>query len=195
MKKMNFWITILVLGAASSAIYAADAPSASAAGFKLAVIDFQKALNSVEEGKAAKAKLKSEFESKQKELDRRKTNLDKLQTDLEGMQKQMQSGLLKPEQTSQIAEQGRKKEMEFRKQLEEFTEMGKKHQQDISEKEMKATQEILARLKTIVQDLGRTENFTLVLEQNASGLVYASSYTDLTEKLIQKYNQQYKLKN
>lgn len=174
--------------------FGADAPAANP-GLKLAIVDFQKALNSVEEGKAAKEKLKKEFEAKQKELDSRKQKLDKLQTEIEGLQKQMQSGLLKPDQTNQVMEKGRKLETDFRKQLEEFTDLGKKHQQEIGEKEMKATQEILGRLKTIVQEIGRTEGFTLVLEQNASGLVYASSYTDVTEKLIQKYNTQYKAKN
>lgn len=194
MKNLNFWILTLVFGLVSATSFAADTSAPAAGGMKLAVVDFQKALNSVEEGKAAKEKLKKEFEEKQKQLDSRKKNLDKLQSELEGLQKQMQSGLLKPEQTTQIAEKGRKLEMDFRKQLEEFTDMGKKHQQEISEKEMKATQEILSRLKTLVQEIGRTESFTLVLEQNASGLVYASSYTDVTEKLIQKYNQQFKPK-
>lgn len=172
---------------------AADAPGGP--GWKLAVVDFQKALNSVEEGKSAKAKLKKEFDDKQKELDTRKTKLDKLQTEIEGLQKQVQSGLVKPDQQAGIMEKGRKLEMDFRKQLEEFTELGKKHQQELGEKEMKATQEILNRLKSIVQDMGRTDGYNLVLEQNASGLVYAAAYTDLTERLIQKYNAQYKAKN
>jgi len=179
------------LGLSLSAAYAADAPAQPS--LKLAIVDFQKALNSVEEGKAAKAKLKKEFDDKQKDLDARKTRLDKLQTEIEGLQKQMQSGLLKPEQTTQIVEKGRKLEGDFRKQLEEFTDLGRKHQQEIGEKEMKATQEILTRLRAIVQDIGRTDGFNLVMEQN-SGLVYASSYTDVTEKLIQKYNSQYKAK-
>jgi len=191
----SIWTIIFGLAlvvAKLSALSAAD--STAAGGLKLAVVDFQKALNSVEEGKSAKAKLKKEFEDKQKDLDARKVKLDKLQTEIEGLQKQMQSGLLKPEQQAPIMEKGRKLETDFRKQLEEFTDLGKKHQQEIGEKEMKATQEILGRLKQIVQDIGRQEAFNLVLEQNASGLVYASSYTDVTEKLIQKYNSQYKPK-
>jgi len=181
----------MIVGA--SAAKAAD--TTTNAALKLALVDFQKALNSVEEGKSAKAKLKKEFDSKQKDLDARKDRLDKLQTEIEGLQKQIQSGLVKQEQQAGIMEKGRKLETDFRKQLEEFTELGKKHQQELGEKEMKATQEILGRLRSIVQDMGRTEGYSLVLEQNASGLVYASSYTDLTERLIQKYNSQYKPKN
>ncbi len=188
MKMKYVWMVALSLFV--SPLMAAD----SAAPFKLAIVDFQKALNSVEEGKAAKAKLKKEFDDKQKDLDARKVRLDKLQGEIEGLQKQMQSGLLKQDQQAQIIDKGRKLEGDFRKQLEEFTDLGKKHQQEIGEKEMKATQDILGRLKGLVQDIGRQEAFTLVLEQSASGLVYASTYTDVTEKLIQAYNSKFKVK-
>lgn len=172
-------------------LVAADQP----ASIKLAVVDFQKALNSVEEGKAAKARLEKEFAAKKKDIETKEGDINKIQTELEGLQKQVQSGLLKPEQTSSIMEKGRKLESELRRKIEENLDLRKKHQQEMAEKETKATGEILARLKQIAQDVGRTEGFTMILEQNASGLVYASSYTDVTERIIQKYNSQHKPKN
>lgn len=162
----------------------------SAADFKLGVVDFQKSLNGVEEGKAAKERLKKEFEQKQKDLDGRKGKLDKLQTEITDLQKQLQSGVLKPE----AREKGVKLETEFRKQLEEYTQLVQQHQRDISEKEAKATQEIIGKLKNLVVEIGRADGYNMVMEANESGLVYASQYTDLTEKLIQRYNSQYKPK-
>jgi Skp family chaperone for outer membrane proteins len=180
--------TLLFVAFAGSAF--ANVP----AGLKLAVVDFQKALNSVEEGKAAKARLEKEFATKKKELETKETQIQKLQTELEDLQKKVQSGLLKPEETPAIMARGRKVEEDLRKLIEENLEMRRKHQEDLGQKEMKATQEILNRLRQIAQNIGRTESYNLILEQNSSGLVYASTYTDITEKMIQQYNSQYKAK-
>jgi outer membrane protein len=174
----------------SGAIFAAE--------FRLGVVDFQQCLNGVEEGKAAKAKLKKEYdlkmkeiESKQKEFETKKAKFDKLQGEIQELQKQMQSGLLKPEGQ----EKGRKLETEFRKQLEEITELDQtiqktkmQYQKEMADKEGKETEAILTKLKGIVSDIGRKDGLTMVLEASASGLVYAADPVMLTEKVIQKYN-------
>ncbi len=177
----------LVFGLQSFSLTAAPIPTGGT-DFKLAVVDFQAALNGVEEGKQAKSKLKQEFDVKQKDLEKRKTSLDKLQTEIASLQSQMQSGVLKPE----AIEKGKKMEADFKKQLEEYSELLQSSQKDISEKEMKATQEIISKLRNLVIELGRNEGYSMVLEKNESGLIYAASYTDLTEKLIQKYNATHK---
>ncbi|MBN8555659.1 MAG: OmpH family outer membrane protein [Deltaproteobacteria bacterium] len=178
------------------------ASAVSAADFKLGVVDFQQALNGVEEGKAAKAKLKNEYESKmkvveakQKDFDAKKAKFDKLQAEIAELQKQAQSGLLKADGQ----EKGRKLEGEFRKQLEEITELDQtiqktrmQYQKEMGEKEAKETDVILTKLKAIVADIGRKDGLSMVLEASASGLVYASDPVMLTEKVIQKYNSTHK---
>lgn len=156
--------------------------------FRMAVVDVQKALNAVEEGKTAKAKLKKEFEKKQKEIEKRKEELEKLQTEIEGYQQKMASGLLSQEAMNKA----RKKEQDFRKKLEVYTEMVQNSQREFSQKEVNATKGIVARLQEMVVEIGRKEGFSMVLEKNQSGLLYAASYTDLTEKLIQTYNKKFK---
>src|SRR4051812_44361216 len=63
---------------------------------KIAYVDLQRALEETEEGKRAKAKLKSDFEKKQKELDARQEELKKMKADLD-----KQSNILKPEALQQ----------------------------------------------------------------------------------------------
>ena len=174
---------VSVLGQA----WAADAPA-----FKLAVVDFQKAINSIEEGKSVKAKLQKEADERKKDLSGRQAKLEKMQKELEDLQKQAQSGLLKPEQSASTMERGRKLEGDFRKDLEAFTQLQMKSEQEFREKESKALQAMIPKLKELVQEIGRTDGFTLVMESNESGLFYAASYTDITEKLIQRYNSKYK---
>lgn len=180
-------VVVLVFGLA----FISKAPAVLAAKegeFKLAVVDFQQALNGVEEGKTAKDKLKKEFESKQKEIESRKAEIEALQKKLEDYQTKAASGLLKPE----AMEDGRKMELEFRKKFEDYTKMVQASQQSISTKEQEATRGILQRLRDLVVEMGRSEGYAMVLEKNESGLLYAAGYTDLTEKLIQTYNKKYK---
>lgn len=180
-----FWTGLAVTGLLSF-----KSLEAASSEFKMAVVDFQQALNGVEEGRKAKAQLKTEFEAKQKDIDKRKKELEELQTKIEQFQQKASSGLLKPE----AMEEGRKMEMDFRKKLEAYTNLVQESQKDISQKEMEATRGILNRLRDLVVELGRKEGFSMVLEKNESGLLYAASYTDLTEKLIQEYNKKFKSK-
>lgn len=155
---------------------------------KLGVVDFQRALNGVEEGKKAKAKLKKELEDNQKKIDRQKATIEKLQKELQDLQKKAQSGLLKNEEI----EKGRAKEAEFQKKLQAYTELVQKTQAEMAKKEGDATRSILNQLRDMVVDISRNEGYSMVLEKNESGLLYAATYTDLTEKLIQTYNKKKK---
>lgn len=154
------------------------------ANLKIGIVDLQRALNSVEEGKGARDNFKKELESTQKQIDSRKVALEKLRKELEDLQTKAQSGLLKPE----AMEQGRKKQADFQKQFEEYTQWVEKTQGDLARKEQEATQGILAKLKPVVDDIARKEGFNMIFERNQSGLLYAAAYTDVTEKLIQEYN-------
>src|SRR5512138_1446803 len=62
------------------------APAAARPEQKFGVVDLQRAMNEVDEGKAAKALLKRDFDEKQKQLDAKKAEFDKLQADLEKQQ-------------------------------------------------------------------------------------------------------------
>ena len=159
-------------------------------GVRLAVVDFQQALNGVEEGRAAKDRLKKEYDARQKEIEKSKASVEALQDKLEGFQQKAASGLLKPESM----EEGRKLEMEFRTKLEAYTNLIQNTQKEFTQKEMDATRGIINRLRDLVIDIGRKDGFNLVLEKNESGLLYASSYTYLTERLIQEFNKKNKAK-
>lgn len=155
---------------------------------KMAVVDFQKALNSVEEGKAFVAELQKEAAKKEKELGQREQEIQKLQAELEDLQAKAASGLLKPE----AMDSARKKQTEYQTKLEAFFQMRQQSGQEFAAKEQERRIQMLQRMREIVEEFGRKEGFSLVLERNESGLIYANQLTDLTERLIQSYNKKYK---
>lgn len=186
--KYALQLLVLALGLIFSSRLHAEVPNST---LKVGVVDLQRALNSVEEGKSARDKFKKDLDLSQKEIDKRKGELEGLRKELEDMQTKAQSGLLKPE----ALEQARKKQSDFQKKVEDYTAWVDKTQGDLAKKEQDATQGILARLKPMVDDVGRKEAFTLIFERNQSGLIYASSYTDVTEKVIQEFNKSSKSKS
>ena len=65
---------------------------------KLGYVDMQRALMEIEEGKVAKAKLKAQFDAKQKDLDARQAELKKDNDNLEAAARE---GLLKEDKLQQ----------------------------------------------------------------------------------------------
>ena len=142
---------------------------------KIAYVDLQRALEETDEGKKAKAALKSEFERKQKELDGRQEDLKKKKADLDKQEK-----ILKPEALQT-------KQMELQQGLVQLQETYVRLQKDLQEKEATATGKIFKRMTVVIAQIAQAEGVTYVLEKNA-GILYAPPALDLTNELIRKFN-------
>jgi outer membrane protein len=138
-------------------------------------VDLQRAMNEVDEGKAAKALLKKDFDEKQKQLDGKKAEFDKLQADLEKQQVVM-SDAAKREKAGDLDRRARELQGLF-VQL----------QKDLSERERDATKGIYERMSAIVRDIAEADGFSIVFDRSA-GVVHAAQPLDLTDELIRKYN-------
>jgi outer membrane protein len=160
---------------AALALALALAPALAAAQQKIGYVDLQRALNEIDEGKAARALLKKDFDEKQKQLDVRKTEFDRLQADFE-------------KQAVVMSEQARRdKAQDLDRRARELQSLFVNLQKDLSDRERDATRGIFERMSTIVAEIAEAEGFSLVLEKGA-GLVYAPASLDLTNELIRKYN-------
>ena len=154
------------------------APALARAEQKIGFVDLQRALNEVDEGKAAKALLKRDFDEKQKQLDVKKAEFDKLQADVE-KQAVVMSDAAKKDKAAELDRRARELQGLF-VQL----------QKDLSDRERDATKGIFDRMAVVVRDIAESDGFTIVLEKNA-GVVYAPPSLDLTNELIRKYNARY----
>jgi len=152
--------------------------------FKLGIVDLNRALNTVEEGKAARVKLEKEAADKKAEMDKR-------QKELEGLEKELQD-LGRKAQSLPLSDAEKKRGMELQqkygKLFQDGAELSKKYNDEMTEKKYKLEQEIIRKARVIVEDMSRTGTYNLVLDKNESGLIYAAQADDLTERLIQKYN-------
>ena len=151
------------------------APALARAEQRIGYVDLQRALNEVDEGKAAKALLKKDFDEKQKQLDAKKTEFEKLQADFE-------------KQAVVMSEQARKdKGQDLDRRARELQALFMNLQKDLSDRERDATRGIFDKMANIVREIAEADGFTMVLEKGA-GIVYAPPSLDLTNELIRKYN-------
>jgi outer membrane protein len=167
---------LTVVSALAIAFFAA--PAAAQADAKLAYVDLQRALNEVDEGKAAKASLKREFDQKQKLLDEKKTEFDRLRADLE-----KQSMVMSEDARKQRQGDLERKGMELQGFFVQL-------QKELSEREREATRGIFDKMHGIVREIAEQEGVAMVVQ--AEALVYGAPALDVTNELVRKYNARYK---
>jgi outer membrane protein len=151
------------------------APAATrAAETKFGYVDLQRALEEIDEGKAAKAQLKKDFDEKQKQLDQRTDEVKKLDADF-----QKQAMVMSPDaKAAKGAEIDRKKV-----EVQQFF-VGL--QQDLATREREVTRGLFDKMIALVRELAEAESFTMVLDRNT--VLYAPPSLDVTNELVRKYN-------
>jgi len=144
--------------------------------FKVGIVDIDQAISSTEEGKAAR----EEFARKQREAE----------------------ALLAPmmERYKELEEELKAKkfvlsdEALFQKQL-DIAEIRNQIQNKMKELEgqLQVDQKRLegpltAKLVMIIEDIGKSKGFTMILRRGAPGLLYTREALDITDLVIEKYN-------
>lgn len=151
-------------------------PGVAVAQEKLGYVDLQRALNEVEEGKAAKARLKQKFERSQAQLDKEQNALKARKEELDKKRTAMDETTL------------RQKAEELDRELVRVSGLYAKLQKELSEEERKATSAIFARMRQLIAEIAEKEGFSFVFEVNESGLLYAPPSLDLTNDLVRRFN-------
>jgi len=168
---MNRLIPLLI-----AVLIALGSGPALAEQLKIGLVDFQKALNEVEEGKKAKNNLKAQFESKQKDLNAKQEGLKRLKEEIE------------TKRAALSAEAMRQKEAQYRDQFLELQKTLAQFRQEMTTKEAELTQGIVIKLKKTVDQIGKTGGYTIIFEKSQDTVLYANQATDLTTKVINTFN-------
>jgi outer membrane protein len=161
------------------ALVLALAPPLARAETKLGFVDLQRAIREVDEGKSATAVLKRDFDEKQKQLDSKKVEFDRLKTEFE-------------KQSVVMADQARKDRAgDLDRKAMELQQLFLQLQKDLSEREREVMRGIFDKMAGLVREIAEADGFTMVLERNDSGIVYAPPSLDLTNELVRKYNNRF----
>ena len=143
---------------------------------KVAVVDFQRALNEVKEAEGVRKKLEGMYGE-------RKGTIEKMQKTLEGQRAELekQSAILSDAARTQ-------KEQEFYRAQMEFQQTYGRYESEMQQAYYSAMEQFIEKMRKIAVAIGQERGYTLVLEATEGGVVYYAPTIDVTEELIKRYN-------
>jgi len=143
---------------------------------KIGYVDLQKALNLSVAGKEAKEKIKAKVQTYDADVRQRQEELKKLKDDLE-------------KQAMLLSEEARNaKERDYQQKVKDYQRFTKDIQETLQQTDADLTRKILERLLKVVQDVGKSEGYTIVLEKTESSIVYADESIDISDEVIKAFD-------
>ncbi len=163
----------IIIGMIALLLFAAPAFAAT----KIAYVDLQKALRLSKAGIQAKSNFDSLATELETELKIKEGEFLKLKSELE-KQFAMLSDEAKQEKT-----------IEAKKNLDDLQKFKVGAQRKLQAEDSKWTQEIVNDLTEILKKFGKDGGYSMIVERSEGGLIYiGDDVTDLTDKLIKKYD-------
>lgn len=150
--------------------------SASAQEIKIGYVDLQRALNDSEAGRRAKEEFKKQVDKLQADLKKQKDELDNLKDRLE------KKALVMKE------DERREMEKDYQRKLRDFERNYKDSQGELQLKDNELTRDLLQEIQVVIAEYGKKGNYTVILEQSSSSVLYGDPKVDLTDQIIAAYN-------
>lgn len=143
---------------------------------RIAVVNIRQAVAETNEGRAAMAALKTRFDQRQNELNARTKALEAMKRRLENPRGISQA---------QLQKLGR----EYYQKVMELQQIGQQYTEELQRLEAEATNTILTKMQPILREVGQSQNYQIIV--NEQMVLYAPSHLNLTDLVVQMYNQRY----
>lgn len=156
--------------------------SAQAQTQNIVFIDLQRVMLESDRGKEAKMTLTTEAERLKKQLDVKQDELQKLKDSIE-----KQSLSITPEARAE-------KEKQYQNKLRDYQRIYNDYQTELQQKDAEYSQRILRELEEVIKGLGERDKYTIILEKTQAGILFGAPAADITDKVIQSYNESIKKK-
>jgi Skp family chaperone for outer membrane proteins len=79
-------------------------------------------------------------------------------------------------------------ELDYQRRARDFERAYKDSQGELQLKDNELTADILKEINVVVQEYGKEQGYTLILENSSSTVLYSSQNADLTDRIIEVYN-------
>ena len=159
-----------------SAGWLLTAPPAHAAEAKIAVVDFQRAINEVKEGATAKTKLESMFKEK-------KLAIEQMEVDLRAKDEEYKK------QAVILSDAARQqKEQELMQLQMQYQQVYMQSEQEMQQAYAVIMEELISKMRDLAEEIGKEKGFTLIVEATEGGVVYFDTSLDITDELIKRYD-------
>lgn len=149
---------------------------AYAQSVKIGYVDLQRVIRDSQAGKSARVAFESEFKKKRDLIEQRGTQLAGEKQEFISKAPVMDNAARKTQ-----AEEIDRKEKELQRMSEDFRD-------EIQKRDVELTQKILNELESVIDQVGESEGFTMIVEKTEGGVIYGGTGADLTDKVIQGYD-------
>lgn len=164
---MKYWLVVLLTLLCVPAVGAQDR-------VKIGFIDIQRAISDSNAGKRAKERFQAQVKKAEAELLKEKNELERLKADLD-----KKGPLMKDEERRNLEGDLQRRYVNYQRTMTD-------QQQELRQKEGALTGDILKELEKIVNEIGKSDKFTLILERNQ--ILYSDQGIDVTNKVIEVFN-------
>jgi outer membrane protein len=162
-------VTIILALGASGLLFAQSAG-------KIGYIDLQRVIRESQAGKAARAAFESEFQQKKSIIEQKKKQLDSMKQEFLS-----KASVMDQKARAQKAEEIDKLEKELNRKRDDFRD-------ELQKRDFELTQKILTELESVIKEVGSSQGYALIFEKTEAGIVYAANGVDLTDKVIEAYD-------
>lgn len=164
---MKYWLVVAALALSASFVSAQER-------VKIGFIDIQRVIAESQAGKRAKDRFQAQVKKAEADLQKERQDLERLRNDID-----KKGQLLKEEERRNMEADFQKRSVNLQRTLGDY-------QQDLRQKENQMMSDILKELEVIVNEVGKAEKFTLILER--SQILYSDQGIDITNKVIETFN-------
>jgi len=159
-------------GLALALVSAGMAAQAQAAEQKIAVVDLGKVMQQVLPAKSVEAKMKSEFDSRVREM-------QKLESEGQAL-----AAKLKKDEAFMSAEERTKNQRKLAEMQSDFNLKGQALQEDQRRRFAEEQDKALSKIKNAVDSIAKSEGYDLVLNRQA--VLFSAGQLDISDKVIQQ---------
>ena len=164
---MKYWLVIGMLVLSFSASYAQER-------IKIGFIDIQRVISESQAGKRARDRFQAQVKKAEADILKERQDIERLKSDLD-----KKGPLLRDEERRNLESDLQKRSVNLQRSMAD-------HQQELQSKNNEMMSEILKELEKIVNEVGKADKFTLILER--SQILYSDQGIDITSKVIESYN-------
>lgn len=164
---MKYWLVIGMLVLSYSLSFAQER-------IKIGYIDIQRVIGESQAGKRARDRFQAQVKKAEADIVKERQDIERLKSDLD-----KKGPLLKDEERRNLELDLQKRSVNLQRSMSDY-------QQDLQARNNEMMSDILKELEKIVNEVGKAEKFTMILER--SQILYSDQGIDITSKVIETYN-------
>ncbi len=173
---MKIVLNTLVLTLIASMALVTGSNVAESQNQKIAYVDIQKALEMTKSGQKVQKEFKGEVDDEQKQIDKKKTEYERIKETLDKQKSSLNEKAVREKEEDLISI-----EKELKRSFQDS-------QEKLRRKNATLVGELVKKMRTLVEALGKEKGYTLIVEKNSQFLLYADPELDLTDEVVKKFD-------